>query len=68
MALYIDSAFIDDIMVVTQIVPVSGITTNPSILLTAHERGACNNSYADMANKELLRPGDRALMRGTLQH
>ena len=25
------------------------------------------NSYADMANKEHLRPGDRALMRGTLQ-
>jgi hypothetical protein len=25
------------------------------------------NSYADMANKKHLRPGDRALMRGTLQ-
>jgi hypothetical protein len=25
------------------------------------------NSYADMAQKNLLRPGDRALMRGTLQ-
>jgi hypothetical protein len=25
------------------------------------------NNYADMANKEHLRPGDRALMRGTLQ-
>jgi hypothetical protein len=25
------------------------------------------NSYADMALKEHLRPGDRALMRGTLQ-
>ncbi len=25
------------------------------------------HSYADMANKEHLRPGDRAVMRGTLQ-
>src|SRR5215471_11080949 len=39
MALYIDSAFLNDIMHVTQIVPVAGITTNPSILLAARERG-----------------------------
>ncbi|MGZ3643109.1 MAG: transaldolase family protein [Ktedonobacteraceae bacterium] len=39
MALYIDSAFLNDIMDVTQTVPLAGITTNPSILLAARERG-----------------------------
>jgi TalC/MipB family fructose-6-phosphate aldolase len=39
MALYIDSAFLNDITLVTQTVPVAGITTNPSILLAARERG-----------------------------
>ena len=39
MALYIDSAFLNDIMHVTQTVPLAGITTNPSILLAARERG-----------------------------
>jgi TalC/MipB family fructose-6-phosphate aldolase len=39
MALYIDSAFLHDIMNVTGTVPVEGITTNPTILLEARERG-----------------------------
>ncbi len=39
MALYIDSAFLNDIMHVTQTVPLAGVTTNPSILLAARERG-----------------------------
>ena len=39
MALYIDSAFLHDIMNVTQTVPVAGVTTNPTILLSARERG-----------------------------
>lgn len=39
MALYIDSAYLDDIAHVVQTVPVAGVTTNPSILLAAHERG-----------------------------
>src|SRR5260370_15873780 len=39
MALYIDSAFLHDIMNVAQTVPVAGVTTNPSILLAARERG-----------------------------
>ena len=39
MALYIDSAFLNDIMLVTQTVPLAGITTNPSILLAARECG-----------------------------
>jgi TalC/MipB family fructose-6-phosphate aldolase len=39
MALYIDSAFLHDIMNVAQTVPVAGVTTNPTILLAARERG-----------------------------
>src|SRR5215831_4292045 len=39
MALYIDSAFLNDIMHVTQTVPGAGINTNPSILVAARERG-----------------------------
>src|SRR5260370_18352362 len=37
MALYIDSAFLNDIMNVTQTVPLAGATTNPSIMLAAPE-------------------------------
>ena len=39
MALYIDSAFLNDIMNVAQTVPLAGVTTNPTILLAARERG-----------------------------
>src|SRR5260370_41238529 len=39
MALYIDSAFLNDIMNVTQTVPLAGATTNPSIMLAARGRG-----------------------------
>jgi len=39
MALYIDSAFLHDIMNVAQTVPLAGVTTNPTILLAARERG-----------------------------
>lgn len=39
MALYVDSAYLDDIIHVAQIVPLAGVTTNPTILLAARERG-----------------------------
>jgi TalC/MipB family fructose-6-phosphate aldolase len=39
MALYIDSAFLNDIMNVSQTIPLAGVTTNPTILLAARERG-----------------------------
>jgi transaldolase len=39
MALYVDSAYLDDIVRVAQIVPLAGITTNPTILLAAKECG-----------------------------
>jgi len=46
MALYIDSAFLNDIMLVTQTVPLAGITTNPSILLATRERGQDESPHA----------------------
>ncbi|GAC1386890.1 MAG: fructose-6-phosphate aldolase [Ktedonobacteraceae bacterium] len=39
MALYVDSAYIDDITHVAQIVPLAGVTTNPTLLLAARDRG-----------------------------
>ena len=45
MALYVDSAYIDDITNVAQTVPLAGVTTNPSILLAARERGQMLKPY-----------------------
>ncbi|GER87727.1 fructose-6-phosphate aldolase [Dictyobacter vulcani] len=39
MALYIDSANLDDITAVAQTVPIAGVTTNPTLLLDARQRG-----------------------------
>ncbi len=39
MALYIDSAYLDDITSVARTIPLAGVTTNPTILLAARERG-----------------------------
>jgi TalC/MipB family fructose-6-phosphate aldolase len=39
MGLYVDSAYLDDIAGLCQTFPVTGVTTNPSILLAAVERG-----------------------------
>ena len=39
MALYIDSAYLPDIIEVARTVPVEGVTTNPALLLQAQERG-----------------------------
>ena len=39
MAFYIDSAFLDDITNIARTVPLAGVTTNPTILLAALERG-----------------------------
>jgi TalC/MipB family fructose-6-phosphate aldolase len=39
MALYVDSAFLDDITTVAQTIPLAGATTNPTILRAARERG-----------------------------
>lgn len=39
MALYIDCAFLNDITNVGRTLPLAGVTTNPTILLAARERG-----------------------------
>jgi TalC/MipB family fructose-6-phosphate aldolase len=39
MALYVDCAFLPDIVEVARTIPLAGVTTNPSILLAARERG-----------------------------
>jgi len=39
MSLYVDCAFLDDIINIASIVPLAGVTTNPSIMLAAHEKG-----------------------------
>ncbi|HZR42727.1 MAG TPA: transaldolase family protein [Ktedonobacteraceae bacterium] len=39
MALYIDCAYLDDITNVTRSIPTAGVTTNPTIMLAAYERG-----------------------------
>ena len=39
MALYIDSAYIPEISEVADSVPLAGISTNPTILLAARDRG-----------------------------
>src|SRR5947209_4339508 len=49
MALYVDSAYLPDIIEVERTVPLAGATTNPTILLTARERGQ------DMSPQGVLR-------------
>ena len=53
MSLYIDSAYIPEIRVVADTVPMAGITTNPTILLAAQDRGQTLSSLQLL--KELLR-------------
>lgn len=49
MALYVDSAYLKDVQAVCDGFPVVGVTTNPTILLTAIERGQ------RMSDKDVLR-------------
>ncbi|HLI05823.1 MAG TPA: transaldolase family protein [Ktedonobacteraceae bacterium] len=53
MALYIDCALLNDITNTTRTVPLAGVTTNPSILLAARERG--QNLQPRQLLDELLR-------------
>jgi TalC/MipB family fructose-6-phosphate aldolase len=39
MAFYVDSAYLDDITTIIPTVPVAGVTTNPTLLLEARQRG-----------------------------
>src|SRR5260370_3013585 len=64
MALYIDSAFLHDIMNVAQTVPLAGVTTNPTILLAARARaqdlgpqGALDALLRNVAGTIFMQPG-----------
>ena len=59
MALYIDCALLNDITNVARTVPLAGVTTNPSILLAARERG--QNVPPRQLLDELLRVQDGAV-------
>jgi TalC/MipB family fructose-6-phosphate aldolase len=52
MALYIDSAYLPEILEVARTVPVGGVTTNPTLLLQAQERG--QNLKPEQLLNELL--------------
>lgn len=55
MALYVDSAYLDDITNVARTVPIVGVTTNPTILLAARERGQ-KLTPIELANALLRHP------------
>ena len=55
MALYVDSAYLDDITNVARTVPIAGVTTNPTILLAARERGQ-KLPPLELANRLLQHP------------
>ena len=64
MALYIDSAFIHDIIKVIETVPVAGVTTNPTLMLQAQERGQdlkpqslLNELLTKMSGTIFIQPG-----------
>jgi TalC/MipB family fructose-6-phosphate aldolase len=53
MALYADCAYLDDILNVAHTVPLAGVTTNPTIMLAARERGQMLDPQSILS--ELLR-------------
>lgn len=78
MALYIDSAYLDDIIEAARTVPVSGVTTNPTIMLAAVERGQ-RLAPLDLLNELLSRvdgtifiqpgaPDEQAMLREALDY
>ena len=65
MALYIDSAYIPEISEVADTVPLAGITTNPTILLAARDRGQTLSSLQllrelllEFAGSIFMQPGE----------
>jgi TalC/MipB family fructose-6-phosphate aldolase len=67
MALYIDCAYLADIMLIAQTVPVAGVTTNPTLVLQAQERGQAiqpqlllNQLLHDIDGTIFIQPGAAA--------
>jgi TalC/MipB family fructose-6-phosphate aldolase len=65
MALYIDSAYLDDIIAVSHMLPLAGVTTNPTILLKARERGQ-ELSPQDLLKQLLDQVGGKIFMQPSL--
>lgn len=64
MGLYIDSALLDEIATLAATYPLSGVTTNPSILLAARERGHVQ-SPEEMLRELLARVSGDVFMQPT---
>src|SRR5437660_12326436 len=65
MALYIDSAYLPEITAAAGTVPVAGVTTNPTILLSARERGQklsphqlLKDLLRELTGNIFMQPGD----------
>jgi len=65
MALYIDSAYLPEIIAAVGTVPVAGVTTNPTILLSARERGQklsphqlLKDLLRELTGNIFMQPGD----------
>ena len=70
MALYIDSAYLPEIIAAAGTVPVAGVTTNPTILLSARERGQklsphqlLKDLLRELTGNIFMQPGDVELHR-----
>lgn len=66
MALYVDCAHLDDIKAVARVMPLAGVTTNPTLLLNAHQRGqhldaleVLQQLVADFNGKIFMQPSMR---------
>jgi Transaldolase len=57
MAIYIDSAYLADIQAITHLAPLSGATTNPTLLLAAQERGQTLRTQEVLEQLLKLLPG-----------
>ena len=58
MAIYIDSAYLADIQGVIHLAPLSGVTTNPTLLLAAQEKGQRIRALDILTHLLQLVPGD----------
>lgn len=67
MALYIDCANLDDIVEVGRTVPLAGVTTNPSIMLAARERGQRLNPSQLLSALLSKQPGLVFIQPGTIR-
>ncbi|GCE04741.1 transaldolase family protein [Dictyobacter aurantiacus] len=66
MALYIDSAYLDDITAVAQTLPVAGVTTNPTLLLNAYQQHGQRVSANELVDHLLQRTTGTIFMQSSM--